>query len=59
MASVTVTQTRSANGISPSQRDTLRSLKLGRIGKTAEHDDTPQLRGMLRAVGHLVEVKEG
>ena len=59
MASVTVTQTRSANGVSPSQRHTLRSLKLGRIGKSAEHDDTPQLRGMLRAVGHLVEVKEG
>jgi large subunit ribosomal protein L30 len=59
MAGVTVTQTRSANGISPSQRDTLRSLKLGRIGRTAEHDDTPQLRGMLARVGHLVEVKEG
>ena len=59
MAAITVTQTRSANGISPSQRDTLRSLKLGRIGSSAEHSDTPQLRGMLRAVGHLVEVKEG
>jgi large subunit ribosomal protein L30 len=59
MAAITVTQTRSANGINPSQRDTLRSLKLGRIGRSAEHDDTPQLRGMLRAVEHLVQVKEG
>jgi large subunit ribosomal protein L30 len=59
MAGVTVTQVRSANGISPSQRGTLRSLKLGRIGSSAEHTDTPQLRGMLRAVEHLVEVKEG
>ena len=59
MAGVTVTQTRSANGISPSQRDTLRSLKLGRIGRSAEHADSPQLRGMIARVDHLVEVKEG
>jgi large subunit ribosomal protein L30 len=57
MAAITVTQVRSANGISPSQRETLRSLKLGRIGRSAEHSDSPQLRGMLRAVEHLVEVK--
>ena len=59
MADVTVTQVRSANGISPRQRDTLRSLKLGRIGRTVVRADNPQLRGMLRSVGHLVEVKEG
>ena len=58
MADVTVTQVRSANGISPRQRDTLRSLKLGRIGRTVVRADSPQLRGMLRSVGHLVEVKE-
>jgi large subunit ribosomal protein L30 len=55
---VTVTQTRSANRISPSQRETLRSLKLGRIGRTATVSDDPATRGMLRAVGHLVQVKE-
>jgi large subunit ribosomal protein L30 len=59
MAGITITQVRSANGISPAQRDTLRSLKLGRIGRSAEFTDTPQLRGMLRAVEHLVEVKDG
>jgi large subunit ribosomal protein L30 len=58
VADVTVTQVRSANGISPRQRDTLRSLKLGRIGRTVVRSDNPQLRGMLRSVGHLVEVKE-
>jgi large subunit ribosomal protein L30 len=58
MADVTVTQVRSANGISPRQRDTLRSLKLGRIGRTVVRSDNPQLRGMLRSVSHLVEVKE-
>jgi large subunit ribosomal protein L30 len=41
------------------QRDTLRSLKLGRIGKEAKYADTPQLRGMIRAVSHLVEVSDG
>ena len=58
MAEVIVTQVRSANGISPSQRETLRSLKLGRIGRTATVSDGPATRGMLRAVGHLVEVKK-
>jgi large subunit ribosomal protein L30 len=58
MADITVTQVRSANGISPRQRDTLRSLKLGRIGRTATLADGPELQGMLRTVGHLVEVKD-
>jgi large subunit ribosomal protein L30 len=56
---VRVTQVRSANGANPRQRDTLRSLKLGRIGKSAAHADTPQLRGMLRVVEHLVSVDGG
>jgi large subunit ribosomal protein L30 len=55
MASIEVRQVRSANGASPRQRRTLRSLKLGRIGKRSTHEDTPQLRGMLRVVDHLVE----
>jgi large subunit ribosomal protein L30 len=59
MADVQLRQTRSANGASPSQRETLRSLKLGRIGRTSSHPDSPQLRGMLRVVGHLVEVSNG
>jgi len=59
MADLTLRQVRSANGISPRQRDTLRSLKLGRIGKSSTLADTPQLRGMLRVVGHLVDVREG
>jgi large subunit ribosomal protein L30 len=56
---VTVKQVRSSNGTSPSQRETLRSLRLGRIGRSSEHANTPELRGMLRVVGHLVEVAEG
>jgi large subunit ribosomal protein L30 len=53
-----IKQIRSVNGTNPKQRDTLRSLSLGRIGRTSTHADGPELRGMLRVVGHLVEVSE-
>ena len=56
MADVELKQVRSANRASSRQRDTLRSLKLGRIGATATHADTPQLQGMISVVEHLVEV---
>jgi large subunit ribosomal protein L30 len=59
MADVALKQIRSSNGASGIQRDTLRSLKLGRIGKEARHADTPQLRGMIRTVSHLVEIENG
>jgi large subunit ribosomal protein L30 len=53
-----VKQIRSTNGASPRQRDTLRSLRLGRIGRESKRADSPELRGMLRVVGHMVEVQE-
>jgi large subunit ribosomal protein L30 len=56
MAEVALRQIRSVNGASPRQRDTLRSLGLGRIGRESSHKDSPQLRGMLRVVEHMVEV---
>ena len=58
MSKLTITQRRSRNGADGRQLDTLRSLGLRRIGHTVEHDDTPQLRGMVHAVRHLVEVRE-
>jgi large subunit ribosomal protein L30 len=58
MADVTIKQIRSANGASPAQRDTLRSLKLGRIGRSSTMAQTPQLDGMLRVVEHMVEVEK-
>ncbi len=57
MADLTLKQVRSANGASPSQRATLESLKLGKIGRESTMTDTPQLQGMLRVVEHLVEVR--
>ena len=59
MASLTVTQRRSRNGSNKKQLDTLRSLGLRRIGHTVEVKDSEQARGMLHAVRHLIEVKEG
>ena len=53
-----ITQVKSANGANQKQRDTLRSLGLRGIGKTVEKPDSPQLRGMVHAVRHLVEVKD-
>ena len=58
MARLRLTQVRSAIGQTPRHRGTLRALGLGRIGKTAEHDDSPSIAGMLRKVRHLVEVEE-
>ena len=53
-----IKQVRSANGTNAKQRDTLRSLGLRRIGHTVEVNDTPQARGMVHAVRHLVTVDE-
>lgn len=54
-----IRQVRSANGTNPSQRATLRALGLGRIGRSVERKDSPQLKGQLRIVSHLVEVDDG
>jgi large subunit ribosomal protein L30 len=53
-----VTQVRSTNGADRRQRDTLRSLGLRRIGHTVEVKDTPQAKGMVHAVRHLVSVDD-
>ncbi|HEX4671414.1 MAG TPA: 50S ribosomal protein L30 [Solirubrobacteraceae bacterium] len=57
--SIKVTQRKSRNGADKRQLDTLRSLGLRRIGHTVDVNDTPQIRGMLHKVRHLVEVDEG
>jgi large subunit ribosomal protein L30 len=53
-----LTQVRSGIGQSQRHRGTLRALGLGKIGRTAEQDDTPVIAGMLRKVRHLVKVEE-
>ena len=56
MSALRVTQRRSRNGANRKQVQTLRSLGLRRIGHQVQLADTPQIRGMIRRVKHLVEV---
>ncbi len=58
MSELKVTQRKSRNGCDKRQIATLRSLGLRRIGQTVEVSDSPQVRGMLHKVRHLVEVHE-
>ena len=58
MSTLKVTQRRSLNGSDKSQKQTVRSLGLRRIGQTVEVSDSPQARGMIAKVRHLVEVSE-
>jgi large subunit ribosomal protein L30 len=53
-----ITLRRSGIGCTQRQRETLRGLGLTRIGKTSVRSDSVSLRGMLRKVDHLIEVKE-
>jgi large subunit ribosomal protein L30 len=58
MTKVRITQVRSQIGQTERHRGTLRALGLGKIGRTAEHEDGPVLAGMLRKVRHLVKVED-
>jgi large subunit ribosomal protein L30 len=53
---LTVTWVKSAIGYNVSQKRTLKALGFSKLGQTVEHTDNPQIRGMLNAVKHLVEV---
>jgi large subunit ribosomal protein L30 len=53
-----ITQYKSKNGCDQRQLDTLRSLGVRRIGHTIEVKDTPQTRGMVNRVRHLVRIEE-
>lgn len=53
-----VTLVKSVIGQKADKKATVRSLGLRRISSVAEHDDNPVIRGMIRAVSHLVKVEE-
>lgn len=53
-----VTKIRSAIGREKSQKQTLEALGLGKMNSSRLHSDTPQIRGMLFKVKHLVKVEE-
>jgi len=54
---VKVTQVRSQIGQTEKHRGTLRALGLGKIGRSREHTESPELAGMLRKVRHLVKIE--
>jgi large subunit ribosomal protein L30 len=58
VSTLTIKQVKSANGADQRQKDTLRTLGLRRIGYTVERPDSPQLRGLVHAVRHLIAVEE-
>ena len=53
-----VTWVKSSIGYSRRQKGTIRALGLRRLGDVVEHNDTPEVRGMLTKVSHLVQVEE-
>jgi large subunit ribosomal protein L30 len=58
MASLQIKQVRSANGANRKQRESLRTLGLGKIGRTSAREDHPTVRGVIHSVRHLVEVDD-
>ncbi len=54
---IKITLLRSTIGLDPRHKGTIRALGLRRIRQTVEQADTPQLRGMLYKVAHLVKVE--
>ena len=58
MATLKIKQVRSATSRGKKQIGTIRALGLKRLGHTVEHDDRPEIRGMINVVSHLVEVEE-
>jgi len=58
MAKIKVTQVKSAIKKPQNQKRTLEALGLKRIGQVVEHDDTPNILGMINKVKHLVSAEE-
>lgn len=58
MKKLAITLVRSTIGQKPKKRATVRSLGLRKINSRVVHDDSDAIRGMARAVSHLVKVEE-
>jgi large subunit ribosomal protein L30 len=56
MATLVITQVKSSVGASRKQLETLKTLKLGKIGRSTEREDHPTVRGLVHAIQHLVTV---
>lgn len=58
MAKLKVTQIKSTIDRKEPQKRTIQALGLGKINRSRVHTDTPQIRGMINAVRHLITVEE-
>ena len=58
MATIKITQTKSAINYPKRQKDTLIALGISKLNQTVEKEDVPQILGMIRAVEHLVKVEK-
>ena len=58
MARIKITQVRSVINRPSNQRATMVALGLRKMNQTVEHENTPQIAGMVRTVNHLVQVEE-
>lgn len=58
MATIKIVQVRSSIKSPKVQKLTLKALGLKKLNRIKEHNDTPQIRGMISAVKHLVKVVE-
>lgn len=58
MAKLKITQIRSVIDRSERQKRTMQALGLRKIRQTVEHEDTPQIRGMIKKVDHLIQVEQ-
>lgn len=58
MASIQVKLVKSTIGAIPAHRKTVQALGLKKLGQVKEHQDNPQIRGMVNQVNHLVSIVE-
>ena len=57
MAKIKVKKVKSAIKRTQRQKRTLQALGLKKIGQVVEHDDTPNILGMIKKVSHLVSIE--
>ena len=57
MAKIKITKVRSAINRTKNQKRTLEALGLRKMGQVVEHEDTPNILGMIKKVNHLVSVE--
>jgi large subunit ribosomal protein L30 len=55
---VKLTLVRSLIGLSPKQEGTVKALGLRRMHQSVTHDDTPDIRGMIARVPHVLKVSD-